>query len=187
MFISTVAAVVGIGAGLNSMFGSGRGSSQGATNTANPLAPYQQGWAQQLNQLMSNPSSVTNTPGYASAEQAGQQSLQRGMAGAGQTQSGQEQIALKNYGSNFELNTYNQQVQQLGNLSTGNAVSGQQAGQQVQGQGIGNLASGLGGLASIYGGGGNNSLYPGAYTPNQVSNSVNSGSYSSAYDVGNYS
>ena len=150
-FLATAASVIGIAGGLNSMFG-GNSSSGGqqATNQANPLAPYQQGWAQQLNQLMQNPSSITSTPGYTFGMGQGLQALQRTMAGAGQTQSGQEQIDLQQYGQGYAGQQLQQQISTLGNLSTGNAVQGQQAGVQQQQYGLQNIGQGLGALANIY-------------------------------------
>lgn len=150
-FVSWIPAAVGIGSALFGGKDSGSGQGTQAQAAANPLAPYQQEWASQLNTLMQDPSSVTNTPGYKFGMDQGQQALQRGLAGTGQTQSGQEQIALQQYGQGYAGQQYQQQLGNLSSLATGNAIAGQQAGaNQQQGQQTG-LAQGVGALANIYG------------------------------------
>ena len=141
---------MGIASGLNSVFGTGAGSASNATNTANPLAPYQQGWAAQLNALIQNPSSVTNSPGYQFGMDQGRQQLQRGMAKTGQTQSGNEQIALQQYGQQYAGQQYQQQFANLSNAATGNAVQGQQAGAAAGQLGWNAVGQGVGALNTIY-------------------------------------
>lgn len=108
---------------------------------ANPLAPYQAGYAAQLSNLVSNPSTLINTPGY----QAGLQAVERGQSQQGQTANGASANALLQYGGNI----YNQQVSQLAGLATQNAAPAAQIGQtgttnavQLAGQGLGSLAYG---------------------------------------------
>lgn len=148
------AALLSAGAGVYGAMNSGGGGSGGGQGTAqqqaNPLAPYQQGWAQQLNQLMQDPSQVTKTPGYQFGLQSGQQQLQQGMAQTGQTQSGAEQIGMQNFGQQYAGQQYQQQISNLGNMATGNAIQGQQAGQQAGQQGWGNIMQGAGALSNLY-------------------------------------
>ena len=183
--LSMAGSVMGIASGVNSLMGGGSSSGQGATNQANPLAPYQQGWAQQLNQLMANPSGVTNTPGYQFGMQQGQQQLQRGMAKTGQTQSGAEQIALQQYGQEYAGQQYQQQISNLANVATGNSVAGQIAGSKATQGGWDALNQGMGGLKNIYGGGSNQGQTAGyqAMGGDAVQNAY-SGDYMSYSSVG---
>ena len=169
-FLAAAAAVMGIVGGASTLMNSGGGSAgSNAQNQANPLAPYQQGWAEQLNALMKDPSSITNTPGYKFGMEQGQQTLQRGMAATGQTQSGAEQIGLQRFGEQYAGQQYQQQISNLGNLATNNAIGGQQAGANQQ-QGSWNaLGQGMMGLANIYGtpgGGYTNTNQSGMTEPN---------------------
>jgi len=136
-------------------------SASDAQRGANPLAPYQQGWAQQLNSLISNPWSVTQTPGYQFGMQQGTQQLQRTMQSTGQHQSGAEQIALQKFGEGYAGDQYQKQFSNLANVATGNAVAGQTAysgaagtlgGYQSQMAGVGAQAGGW--LKNLYNGGG---------------------------------
>jgi hypothetical protein len=97
-------------------------SPEQATQRANPMAPYQSGWAQQLNELVNNPSSVTSTPGYQFNLEQGQQQLDRTLAKTGQTQSSNERIQTEKYGAGFASNAWQQQVGMLTNLMNGGAV-----------------------------------------------------------------
>jgi len=133
-----------------------------AQQMANPLSPYQGGWAASLNNLVSNPGSVTSTPGYQFGMDQGAQALQRSMAGTGQIQSGQEQIAMSQYGQQYAGQQYQQQLSNLGNLATGNAPAGANAFQNASTQtlqtlmnalGLGtNLAKGVGNLSNLFSG-----------------------------------
>ena len=154
-FIGTIAAGVGIVSGLSSLMGGSNSSPQ--QNTSDSLSAMEGGWAQQLNNLMQNPSSITSMPGYQASEAQGQQTLQRGLAATGQNQSGAEQIALQNYGQQFESQAYQQQIQNLGNLVNNTPITNANPNpQQGMLTGAGNIMGGLGGLSTIYGGGAGN-------------------------------
>lgn len=98
---------------------------------SDPFSQYRPGAASQLNSLMSNPSSLTSTPGY----QAGMDAVQRSMAAQGYNGSGNMMAALQQYGGN----AYNQQVQTLAGLS--GASSSPVATAQVGAQGLGNQSA----------------------------------------------
>lgn len=117
----------------------------------------QQGFEQQLQKLISDPSSVTKTPGYQFNFGQGEEALFRGMNAQGYGGSGNLGGALVKYGQDYATNTYNQQVAILSQLAGitapsspaqlgGNAL----AGQQNQNQQMNNLLYQLG----ILGGGG---------------------------------
>jgi hypothetical protein len=83
----------------------------------------QQSYAQQLNQLMANPSSVTSLPGYSFNFGQGADAVAREMAASGFAGSGNEAIALTQYGQNYAQSAYQQQEQMLAQLSGLTAAS----------------------------------------------------------------
>ncbi len=110
---------------------------------ASASTQYAPQYAQQLHDLVSNPSSLTSTPGY----EAGMQAVQRSLAAQGYQGSGNMAAALSKYGGDF----YNQQVAQLNQLAnpalagtalSGNALAMQAANSALQGIGAG--VTGLG-------------------------------------------
>lgn len=93
----------------------------GIENTAEGMATTQFGEQQQyagmLNNLINNPSSVADTPGYQFAFDQGSQAVSRQMGAAGLQGSGNEGIALTQYGQNFADSALTQQEQLLAQLS----------------------------------------------------------------------
>lgn len=85
---------------------------------------YSQQYADQLNALMKNPSTITSMPGY----QAGMEGVERSMAAQGYQGSGNMAAALQQYSGNF----FNNQVSQLQGLAQGGAQTGMQAGSVMQ-------------------------------------------------------
>lgn len=117
---------------------------QGAAERADPYGPYRAQAAQRLAALQADPSTLVNTPGY----EAGLQAVQRGLAGSGYLGSGNEKIALQKYGGD----AYNQQIQQLAQLSgaqfapgAGASIStaGTAAANNLRGNALGNLVRGI--------------------------------------------
>jgi hypothetical protein len=98
--------------------GSGGGMSPTqAQQMVDPFAQYRAQYGQQLNTLMANPGSVTTLPGYQAQEAAGTNVLQRQLAATGQNQSGAEQVALSQYGQQFERQAFQDQYSRLSQLS----------------------------------------------------------------------
>lgn len=77
----------------------------------------QQNYAQQLQALIANPSSVTSLPGYAFNLDQGSQTVARQMASSGFSGSGNEAAALTQYGQGYAMNTFNQYAGLLGSLA----------------------------------------------------------------------
>jgi len=102
-----------------------QGLASGYASAMNPFDQYRSAFAQQLQQLVANPSTINQLPGY----QAGITGIESNMATKGQLHSGNVLNALKDYSSNI----YNQQVGQLSGLAGANAAPG--AGGQVGMQG----------------------------------------------------
>jgi hypothetical protein len=163
--IATVGSVVGIASGVNGLLGGdGSGqSNQQAQQAADPFAPYRPQYARQLNDLMSNPGSVTQQPGYEWLRSQGEQGVNRTLAAQGRTQSGQEQIALSQYDQGFANTFYNDSISRLMQLSgaSQNPAAGESAYQannkanyDARNGGYRGIMQGLGGLNTIYGGGG---------------------------------
>lgn len=108
---------------------------------ADPMGPYRAGYAQQLQQLMSNPSMISSLPGY----KAGLQAVERRGAAQGWNGSGNMAASLSEFGGNF----YDQQVQRLASLAGGNpgnaaslAMNGTQAGNSIAMQGLNRIGYG---------------------------------------------
>jgi len=138
--------------------GGGGGGGNGATQTpqqaqqaVDPFAQYRQQYAQKLNTLTSNPSSVQNDPGFQAEMKQGAGQVQRTMSATGQGVSGAEEMALYNQGMTQQNQYYQQDLGNLMTLSGANAnpaAGGNAAIKQTQaqdtatGQGIGGLFSG---------------------------------------------
>jgi hypothetical protein len=86
-----------------------------------------QGFANQINNLVANPSSVYQTPQYQAAFGQGQNAVNATLAAQGLNASGNQLAALQNYGQSFGQNAYNQQLSQLSGLY-GQALGGNQQG-----------------------------------------------------------
>lgn len=111
---------------------------------ADPFAQYRAGYGAQLQQLMSDPSSITSMPGY----KAGLQAVERRGAAQGWNGSGNMMTALSDFGGNF----YNQAIQNLMGLSGANvnpgtaaslAMQGNQAGASIAMQGLNRVGYGV--------------------------------------------
>ena len=87
-------------------------------NQANPFGPYRPQFAQQLSTLMANPSSIVNTPGYKFGLDQGTSAVNRSNSQI--IGSGNQGIALEQYGQNYAMGFLNQQEQMLANLSGAN-------------------------------------------------------------------
>lgn len=93
----------------------------GIQDTAMGMAQTQFGEQQQyagmLYNLINNPSSITSTPGYQFQEEQGADAVAREMGASGMLGSGNEGIALQQYGQNFASSALTQQEQLLAGLS----------------------------------------------------------------------
>lgn len=103
---------------LSSIYGLYQGNQlQKMGAAADPFAPYRAGYAQQLQQLMQNPSSVTSLPGYKASQDAAEQALTRNLASQGLTGSGTAASALATEGAQFQNTYFQQMLQTLAGLS----------------------------------------------------------------------
>jgi hypothetical protein len=100
----TIAAVVSIG---SSLIGSDQAS--GVAAAGDPFGRYRGQYAQQLQSLEANPSSITSTPGWA----AGLQGVERGQAAGGYLGSGNEIAALHAFSGDF----YQKELARLAGLA----------------------------------------------------------------------
>lgn len=112
--------------GLMSALGMGSDAGDYAAQMAklDPFSKYRAGMADQLNQLMTNPGSIVNDPGYLWSLSQGEQGLLRQQAATGGAGSGMEKIALQQYDQGFAGNFLLQKIQELSGLS--NAIQGPQ-------------------------------------------------------------
>ena len=111
-----VIGAAGVGVGAFNAFNSSQaqGSAQAKENT---IFGEQQGYAQMLQQLIQNPSSVTSLPGYQFNFGQGANAVSSQAAAGGFAGSGNLATQLTQYGQNFAMSTYNQQAQLLSSLS----------------------------------------------------------------------
>lgn len=130
---------------------------------SDPFSPYRAGYAQQLQQLMANPSSVANTPGYQFGMDQGTQALMRSSAAGGYTGSGNEGIALTKFGQDYASQQYMAQIAQLAGLSGANInpasaanlqFQGATAGLNLQGNALNTLGYGASQIGNAVGGSG---------------------------------
>ena len=157
--LGDAAAGMAIGAGVGTATGMSGGNTtnpQAAAAQADPFAQYRPQYGAQIQDLMNNPSSVQNLPGYQAQMNQGIQAVQRGDAAQGKSLSGQEQIDLQNLGQSQQSSYFNTYLQQLMNLSGANqnpAAGWNAANQATQNQtnAYGQIAGGLSNLSSIYG------------------------------------
>jgi hypothetical protein len=109
-----------------------------------------------LSNLINNPSSVTQTPGYQFNYQQGLNALQGSEAAGGYLNSGNRMAAAEQYGQNYAQSQYTNQAMLLTQLAGGNIGNPGEAGQIMQGQNTANQQA-----ASVFG--------------NQVGSAVSSG------------
>lgn len=112
-----------MGGVVSSIFGGGGGGA--SVPSAPPQSQYdpygaiggRTDAANQLKQLMSDPSLALSRPGYQMTLQQGTAAQQAAGAASGTLQSGQQAAALQGYGQNIFNQYYNQLYNQLGTLS----------------------------------------------------------------------
>jgi hypothetical protein len=118
---------------------------------ADPYAQYRGQAAAQLQNLLMNPQSVTQTPGYQFNLSQGLQGLQAQQAAQGRLVSGGALIQGQQYGQQLAGQTYQQQLQNLATLSGANQSPATGATSQA-GLLSGQLGGTLGGAQGIAGG-----------------------------------
>jgi hypothetical protein len=120
---------------------------------ADPFGPYRSQYAEQLNELMRDPNTVTKTPGYQFNLAQGLQGMQAQQAAQGRLVSGGALLQGQQFGQQLAGQTYQQQLQTLAGLSgagqspaTGTAASANLLTGQLGGAlgGAQSIASGLG-------------------------------------------
>jgi len=108
--------------------GSGSGSSGSGAAQADPFAAQRPQYQSMLQQLMTNPSSITSTPGYQYTLGQGEAAVNQGAAASGMLNSGNRMIALQNLGQQSAETDYNNQFVRLAQLSGANVGSPGEAG-----------------------------------------------------------
>lgn len=104
-----------------------------ASQAADPFASQRGQYQTALNNLMANPSSITQNPGYDFNLQQGLNAVQGSQAAKGMLNSGNTLTALQQQGQGFASQEYWNQVQELNLLSGANVGSPGTAG-QIQAQ-----------------------------------------------------
>lgn len=129
-----------------------------ARKSADPYSEYRGASAERLNELMTDPSSVTETPGYQYRLDQGLEGVNRGLGAQGQLRSGRRLAGLMDFSQSFAGDEYQRQFEREGALSGAiNADFGSASRSAIQGgdwagQGVGQRYETLGqGLGNIFG------------------------------------
>jgi len=151
----TTALVVGAAASAYGAYGS-RQTGKEMTGIARGQAGRQEYFANQLIDLMQNPSKIFEDPGYQESFAQGTQAVERSNAARGFTGSGNAAIALQKFGQSFSSDYLRQQQNLLASLSGAqfNPIAGYQAGQGAQNDAYSQLGNTLAGLGYAFGGAG---------------------------------
>ncbi|CAB5079596.1 hypothetical protein UFOVP146_28 [uncultured Caudovirales phage] len=117
---------------------------------ADPFAGYRPQYASQLQNLMNNPQSVTQTPGYQFNLSQGLQGLQAQQAAQGRLVSGGALLQGQQFGQNLAQQTYQQQLQTLASLSgaTQSPATGSTAQANLLGGQVGATSAGINALST---------------------------------------
>jgi hypothetical protein len=118
---------------------------------ADPFAQYRPGYASQLANLMANPNSVTQTPGYQFNLAQGLQSMQAQQAAQGRLVSGGALLQANQFGQNLASQTYADQLKTLSSLSgaTQSPAAGTQATVGAMNATAGGFQGALQGLGNV--------------------------------------
>ena len=207
-WVGAGAAVLGVATSMGafgSPSGPGGGGGAGGGMTYAQFDPYgniggRTNAANQLQNLVNNPSSAMSQPGYQQQLQQGTAAAQAAGAASGTLQSGQQAAALQNLGQTSFSSYYNNLFNQLGSLSgattqtpggaasaySGASTAGNQLAynmQQGQSANILGLGGYLSGLASNFGGSGGSGL-----NTTSIGSGASSGGYfgGNAFSLGGY-
>jgi hypothetical protein len=140
--------------GLGKMFGGTQALQQGRQvqpAQADPFSAYRPQYAAQLQSLMANPNSVTQTPGYQFNLAQGLQGLQAQQAAQGRLVSGGALLQGQQFGQNLAQQSYQDQLKTLMSLS-GASQSPAAGAAAMQNTGFGNVGSTALGYGAIAGG-----------------------------------
>ena len=99
-----------------------------AVQVADPFAPYRGQYAETLSSLYSNPSQITNMPGYQFRLAQGLDGINRNAAAAGYLGSGNRLMELMRYGQDYASQEFDKEVARLSGLSGATTGSPAQAG-----------------------------------------------------------
>ena len=118
-----------------------------AAAAADPWRAQRSGFAAQLSALSADPSGITKLPGYDENLLQGEQAIQRASASRGELGSGQDTIALQNFGQNFSGGVLQGEQSRLSNLAGGGfgptSFQGQTAYSQALQQALASIGGGF--------------------------------------------
>lgn len=166
----TARTLLNLGSGLYGLYESGqqRNMARDAIRASDPFGPYRQQYAQQLMALIADPSSITKDPGYKFQFDQGAEAVRRAMASKGFIQSGNEGIALTEYGQNFAQKAYNDKITQLAGLAGAGISPNPGPGLNAYNQGLETASAALASLGYGITRGGSSAGTPGASRPNSA-------------------
>jgi hypothetical protein len=111
--------ILDVGSGLYGLYESDKmkDMAKAAMGQQDPFGPYRKQSAEQLMALMADPSLITKDPGYDFQFNQGRQAVERTMSAQGFTGSGNESIALTQYGQDYAKSAYNDKIAFLAKLA----------------------------------------------------------------------
>lgn len=159
----TAKTLLSAGSGLYGLYQSGqqRGLAKDAIKASDPFGPYRQQYAQKLMALMADPASITKDPGYQFQLEQGEQAVERRMASKGYLGSGNEGIALEQYGQDYAKSAYNDKITQFAGLAGANISPNPGPGLQAYNQGLDTASASLASLGYAVAKGGASAGTPG--------------------------
>jgi hypothetical protein len=142
-FGAVAGAVVGgvASSAVGSVLGSGNSGAASAAAAADPFASQRAQYQDQLSKLVSDPSSITSTPGYQFQLQQGLNAVNGQMASSGYLNSGNRLSALNQEGQNFASTQLQNQELFLAQLAGANIGSPSAAGSILQNQNTANQSA----------------------------------------------
>ena len=95
-----------------------------AFDATNPFAAYRNKYAQQLDDFMADPNSITNTPGYKFSLDQGMQALNRTSAAKGMRLSGNALLEAQEFGGGLAAQMRNAEIDRLSGLAGADQFGG---------------------------------------------------------------
>ena len=128
-----------------------------ATKAADPFSKWRGGYGSQLYDLMHNPGNILNDPTFVSSMKYGMQGVNRSMAAQGYNISGNQMMALEDYGQSHATAFMTDRQKFLADLAGAGRSADNGAGFGQSNTGTNNVMAGMGTLGSYLatsGGGG---------------------------------
>jgi len=119
-----------------------------ATKAADPFSKWRGGYGSQLYDLMHNPGNILNDPTFVSSMKYGMQGVNRSMAAQGYNISGNQMMALEDYGQSHAAAFMTDRQKFLADLAGAGRPADSGAGFNQSNTGTSNIMAGMGTIGS---------------------------------------